>query len=165
MRRISTLLLASLFAATAVAASTVDIHVKQINRPTIPDAYAAAIADLAIEVTNRTAEPVEIRRIVVAPPLKFLSRSERNELRRDPARLSAASQGFSFERQTLQEKRTIAPGRSETFSVLPEVIFGFAAVGDVRVDVTVVTPAGWEVVSVVQPMRLRADRAVTVRLR
>jgi len=165
MRLASTFLLASLFAASAVAASTVDIHIKQNNRPTIPDAYAAATVDLTVEVINRTAEAVEVRRIVVAPPSKFLSRTERNELRRDPARMVGAKQGFSFERQALQEKRTIAPGRSEEFRVLPEVTFGFAAVGDVRVDLTVVTPSGWEVVSVVQPMRLRVDRAVIVQMR
>ena len=165
MSRVSTFLLASLFAGSAVAASTVDIHIKQNNRPTIPDTYAAATVDLTIAVTNRTTEPVEVRRIVVAPPLKFLSRTERKELRRDPARLVAANQGFFFERQALQEKRTIAPGRSEEFRVIPEVTFGFSTTGDVRVDVTVVTPAGWEVVSVVQPMRLRVDRAVTVHMR
>jgi hypothetical protein len=163
MGHVSTFLLASLFAGSAVAASTVDIHIKQNNRPTIPDAYASATVDLTIEVINRTTEPVEVRRIVVAPPWKFLSRSERREAQRDPARLVAANQGFSFERQALLEKRTIAPGRSEEFRVLPEVTFGFTSIGDVRVDVTVVTPSGWEVVSVVQPMRLRVDRAVTVR--
>jgi len=163
MRSAFTLLLASLFAASAVAASTVDIHVKQNNRPTIPDAYAAAIVDLTIEVINRTTEPVEVRRVVVAPPLKFLTRGERLETQ--AVRFAAANQGFSFERQTLQEKRTIAAGRSEEFRVIPEVTFGFAAAGDVRVDVTIVTPSGWEVVSVVQPMRLRVDRAVIVRMR
>jgi hypothetical protein len=164
MTRVSALLLSFLFAAPAVAASGIDIHVRQNNRPTIPDAYAVAIVDFTIEVTNRTSQPVEVRRIVVAPPWKFLSRRERRELQHDPARLAAAGRGFSFERQALIEKRTIAPGTTEEFRVIPEVAFGFAASGEVRVDVTVDTPSGWEVVSVVQAMRLRVDRAVTVRM-
>lgn len=158
MNRVSMFLLAFFLAASAVAASAVEIHVKQNNRPTIVDGYAAGIIDFTIEVTNRTTEPVEIRRIVVTS-------SERRESQGDPARLAAAKRGFSFERQALQEKRTIAPGRMEEFRVTPEVAFGFAAIGDVLIDVTVVTPSRWEVVSVVQPMRLRVERVMTIRVR
>lgn len=141
-----------------MAASTVDIHVKQNNRPTIADGFAAGTIDFTIEVTNRTTGPLEIRRIVVTS-------SGRREAQREPAHLAAAKKDFSFPQQTLQEKRTIAPGRMEEFRVTPEVAFGFAAIGDVRIDVTVVTPARWEVVSVVQPMRLRVERVMTIRVR
>ncbi len=157
MTRVFPLLLAVLLSASAVAASTVDIQVRQNNHPAIPNALAAAEVDFTIQVTNRTTGPVEIRRIVVT--------SGRHEAQREPALMAAAKRGFSFERQTLQEKRTIAAGASEDFRVNPEVTFGFAATGEVRVDVTVVTPSGWEVVSLVQPMRVRVERAVTIRVR
>lgn len=158
MSRFSTFLLVLLFATSAIAASEIDIHVRQNNRPTIPDAYASAEIDFTIKVTNRTTGPVEIRRIVVTS-------SGRREAQHEPAHLAAAKRGFSFEQQTLPEKRTIAAGASEDFRVSPEVMCGFAAIGDVRVDVTVVTPSGWEVVSEVQPMRLRVDRPVKMLMR
>lgn len=158
MNRFSTSLLVFLFAISAFAASTVDVHVRQNNHPAISDGFAAAEVDFTIEVTNRTTEPVEIRRIVVTS-------GERREAQSDPARLVAATRGFSFEQQTLQEKRTVGPARMEELSVTPNVTFGFAATGDVRVDVTIVTPSGWDVVSVVQPMRLRVDRTMTIRVR